>query len=309
MRFFIIGKYFLAEYYYHTHDMSQGSHDEEMYKYKYLKYKSKYMNLKNSSRGGDWESIKSKMSKMTSSLASKLLPTAVILTKLETLQYLEPKLGKIGVETVEMDIHCMAIQNILIGKAHIFTKSDTKFMPFTMAHPLCGESISQKKFSEISGKIAEKAKPIVATVGSELKKTAQQMDAKVTETATKKVGESVGRVKSSFFSFLDTFSKPQKGGASVDIVRDAIRAAWESGVSAQGIEDVLSEFKYDVVIRYQPQVSLDPRTSKPSKIYVTRLTPPELPQPAPQPAPSVSSEPLSPQKPSVQTKPLPPTPK
>ena len=284
--------------------------DESMYKHKYLKYKSKYLELSKLQTGGDMVHLKEQLAnakgKFSTAVSQTLLPMAVFLTNIDTIKDLDPKIVHLTTKdsVVAFDVHCMKLRNKLIGHSHVCKKHDNSFKLFTSSEPLCGEQIGQVKLEQIAQKIS----PIQQQATKKLEVIGKQFASNLETKATSFVDKFGNKV----LKTLDKVTQKMIGGDYDVVVNNIIKTAWP-GKSISGISDIISSNNYDIAIRYVPLFSSDPSVKKPSKIFVTKLFDKQLApvQPVPvQPTP-VQPTPVQPvpvQPTPVQPVPVQPTP-
>lgn len=231
--------------------------NDEMYKEKYLKYKTKYLALQS---GGLFDSF-------------------VILTKFENIKQFLP-----SEEILEFSSDCTNVEKNLFNKAHVYKKKTNNFDLITTENPICGKTISlleaKKKVSEGATefgktmksvaqpmleeilKVAkEEGKRTLTTIGTtaktEAEKRTQQLGEKITTVGTRQI-QKIGQK-------IDTKLTHQSGGSKAQQIISVLNSLNLNYNNADAIEKIISENQYNIVIKFVPSV-----IGK-SKFYVTKL--------------------------------------
>jgi len=212
----------------------------DYYKEKYLKYKRKYLSKKNKSqRGGG------------------LLHEAIILTKLDNIKSLDPKLQNFTDE-ISVDVKCIDLEKLIrseLGNKSYLLKSDfSAFEKFTKDKYICGETQAKKIGSEV-GNIA---KPIL----SDIKRTTQEQLKQSVDTLTPQLQQSI---QTGISSVIDVGTRkatekiktignhPQQGGFNSKIVLDLVKRVFKKDLNDDDVKKIIQENNYDVVIKYSQQ--------------------------------------------------------
>jgi hypothetical protein len=176
---------------------SDTTSQNALYKRKYLKYKAKYLQLEKMHSGGDWASIKQRMSKAVSSASSSItaavLPNAVVLTNLQTISPLlagisdDAKFGK------PISVACTDFENLIKGRSHILLKNSSKFREFVIptdaekvegkykdtnlysTTPLCGKTQISETTKDVGRQVQTSAKEIGKQLGEATKEIREDL--------------------------------------------------------------------------------------------------------------------------------------
>lgn len=221
---------------------------QNLYKYKYLKYKSKYLTAQ---YGG-------------------VLDNFIILTKMSELY---PKF--IHSDNLEFSADCTDVEKNLFGKAHVFKKKYGGFELMTQTNPICGKTISmldvKKKLSEVNKEIGHEIKKDVLPVFTQLKKSTKDEIGKTIPILSEKIKglgtstiETVGEfARKKGIQKMDNFGKKMEtlqrhsktGGGGIGLKIISILSSIGCDYSdANAIEKIVNEYNYDVAIKFIPKL-------------------------------------------------------
>lgn len=224
-----------------------------LYEHKYLKYKAKYLALKQS--GGAIEKF-------------------VILTKFDSIKSLLPQ-DKLTEKEFSVKQNCSEFEKKLNNVSHIYDKKNKIFVKISPARPLCETTKVQQK-AEFAQKLAkEKLSPIVKEFGQKISASAEEFKKKVVpqleqmgekllktgeaaiskgiSTAVTKGSALAEKGMASVSKKVNIIGNKMTGGSPYDIVLGIFTNTKIIAPSQSEIEKLISQEKYDVVIQYNKE--------------------------------------------------------
>lgn len=241
--------------------------NSDMYKKKYLKYKSKYLQLQQSTQTG-----------------SGIFTEAFIITRLETIKSLNTQLQS-DFNELKINVKCTDFENLVRSElgmnAHIMMHSDSNFVKFTNERSICRETQLKNLGSNVGTQLhtgIKELQKVAAPIVADIKKTAEtqikQASAvvipkitqsiqtgiiKAIEQGTKSIDKAIDKAndKNTKLKFGLTTEQPQTGGSSdrkVDIVIGMIERGLHKRVEPKILEQIVNDNKYDIVIHYEQQI-------------------------------------------------------
>lgn len=275
------------------------------YKHKYLKYKTKYLQLSRSMNGGDWASMKAKMSKTLSSVTAAILPNAVILSKLDVISPLlsnVPESDKFGRPIL---IDCTSFEKLINGKSHVLLKNSAGFRQFIipttdaekiqykdtnmyMTVPLCAKTqISEttkdvgKQVNVVTKDLRQQINTASKDIGQQVNRAAQDMSkhiGKELSAAVQNVSTQIGKEITSATKNISRGVGAKITKATTQLTTAPHSGGMKGGDAESSIKDVIKElwgvkeiadFK-ETIKEYDVVIKYIPGTPK-SSITITKL--------------------------------------
>lgn len=218
--------------------------DDRIYKQKYLKYKSKYLELKQNGGG--------------------MTINALILTKFDIVKNLlfpNNDLSSLA-EEVATSVKCTDLERLIrteTGKnAHVLLQSLNNFEPFNKNLSICAETEIKKTSSNIGNIITPQLKEFTNVLQQQVTSTIQQA-APIAQTALKqKIDTASQRASQSIQRRLSPQTKLQQQGGANDatkLISDIAGRLWgKTNLDQNIIEQIIKNNNYDIVIRYKQRI-------------------------------------------------------
>lgn len=241
--------------------MENIDENSEIYRLKYLKYKSKYLNLMSQYNAMETASPGGGIMDKISDLFSD---KSVILTKREYLSDI-PEIAKINSNDdthFNMKIDCAKLETLIQGKAHLCKKNSDTFNPFTENDHLCRSAPIKKvavsaatsgiNAAKTLGKTLEPAVKQIASVASELATDTVTKIQKETDALIKKHQPMVeDAMRKATAKVQTSVLKQTGGGISIPKVEELIKSIGNKKIIPD-INDIIVKNKYDICIMFEP---------------------------------------------------------